>query len=339
MISEVPEEEEMEQTKKQKSILEEVVDEELPHFQFNANLLYNPHKTDVMVEDWLTKVEVFKQKFGWSDYTTIHKVLVKLKDMKELYIWFSNIADIMDWEQWKKKLLLAFPRNNDYHIHLKKMMIRRKKKEETYVSYYADKIKLMEYLNLTEEQKVSCIFGGITDILVCCVGRVGDYKNPEELLDYFKSCDDKQTVEAAAEMEKETMPARKVAKTTLKAQNQLFPNPILNNLSEKKKKIKCYECRRYGHTVVECRMYKIGAHMDNVDRLKVQNNPKITESQARRPLKKSKPGITCHLCGKVGHIVKFCRLQKKLKANPNKTPQQKQPPKKPNEYAGKVDAF
>lgn len=285
-----------------------------------------------MVEDWLAKVEEYKQKFGWSDYTTIHKVLVKLKDMKELYIWFSNIADIMDWGQWKKKLLLAFPRRNDYHIHLKKMIVRRKKKEETYVSYYYDKVALFEPLELTDEQKVSCIFGGITDVLVCCVGRVGDYKNPGELLDYFKSCDDKQTVVAAAEAEKE---ARLVAKPKPKAQ---FHPQNLAKLAEKKKKIKCFDCHRMGHTMAECRQYNIGAHMDMVDRLKPQNNPKMNESRARRPPKPVKALLQCTLCGKIGHIQNTCRLQKKMKLNAaNNAPQQKQSPKKQKEIVGKAD--
>ncbi|XP_018568274.1 uncharacterized protein LOC108908652 isoform X2 [Anoplophora glabripennis] len=327
-ISEVVKEEETPPIKKQKLMIGNINDEELPHFHFNNNLLYNPNKTDI-VEDWLAQVEEYKQKFNWSDYTTIHKVLVKLKDLKELYIWFSNIADIMDWKQWKTKLTRAFPRRNDYHIYLKKLITRRKKKEETYVAYYNDKLKLMEPLNLTAEQKISCIFGGITDILVCCVGRVGDYKSPEELLDYFKSCDDKETVEAAAQINKEAL--KPVPRSQrLRARGQIKPVTNLVPVPKDKSNIhtKCGDCHRYGHSVIECRQYKIGEHLDKVDKLKPQNNPRASDARARKP-KKMKPNVDCFLCGQPGHFQNACKLYVPL--NTPKAPQKKQSPKKPKE--------
>lgn len=311
---------------------ENINGEDLPHFNFSPDLIYNPNKSDDMVEDWLAQVEEYKQKFNWSDYTTIHKVLVKLKDMKELYIWFSNIADIMDWQQWKTKLVRAFPRRSDYYIYVKKMMVRRKKREETYVTYYNDKMKLMESMNLTAEQKISCIFGGITDILVCCVGRVGDYKSPEELLDYFKSCDDKESVEAAAEIKKEVKFIPNSQKFKAKVQKKPTLNPAMNQKINDM--TKCFDCRRYGHTVVECRQYKIGEHLDRVDKMKLQNNPSVKESRARKT-KKTKASKDCFICGKPGHLANFCNLNKNKTIKAAIAQQQKQTPKKPKAFFGK----
>ncbi|KAJ8932038.1 hypothetical protein NQ314_015011 [Rhamnusium bicolor] len=173
--------------------VEPKAEDDLPFFSFNFNLIFNP-KTEGTMEEWLSKVDELKVKFGWSDYITIHKVLVKLKGMDELYTWFSNISEIMTWEEWKKKLLQMFPVTNDYFVTLKRMINRKKRANETFIEYYNAKLQLLQDMNITGEKAVSCLIGGVTDIAVGCIARVGNYKTPEELLEYFKSCNDKKPV-------------------------------------------------------------------------------------------------------------------------------------------------
>ncbi|KAJ8921395.1 hypothetical protein NQ315_003011 [Exocentrus adspersus] len=317
------------EAKRQKFLSGEIISEDLPDFTFDPSLLYGYNikiATNISVEDWLEKVEQYRRKFGWSDSTTIHKVLVKLKPIKELHIWFSNIADIMDWQTWRKKLLHAFPKKDDYNVQLKKMTFRKKKKDESYMSYYADKITLLEPLNLTPEQKVSCLLGGVTDVLVCCVGRVGQYKTPQEVVEYFKSCDDKQNIEIENQNDANPGNAAKTVKT-----------PNGNAAAAKRKRKKCYICHRTGHTGAECRTVEIGARLhQKMDRMPVTRNPRLNQTRARPlarpPAQKGKPPAKCTYCKKVGHVDIACPKKRRDATAPNIPPPNPKPA--PQKFTG-----
>ncbi|KAJ8921394.1 hypothetical protein NQ315_003010 [Exocentrus adspersus] len=291
------------QSKKQRVVPDKVANEELPDFGFHASLL---HQADVMIDEWLEKVEEYRKKFNWSDSITIHKVLLKLKPVKELYFWFRNIADIMDWPTWKEKLIRAFPPRNDYNALLKKVMQRKKLKEETYMSYCTAKINIMEPLNLTVEQKISLVFGGVTDILVCCIGRVGDYKTPEELLAYFKSCDDKQSVEAAAEMK--SSPSQGNTEKPKPSPKPMAEKPfyqiptIPNDAASKMAKKKCYICQKTGHIAAICR--DNNKRSGSLSEIPTQKSPQL--SPTHNPLASKK----CNYCKEFGHILIICPLKK-----------------------------
>ncbi|KAJ8966857.1 hypothetical protein NQ317_006642 [Molorchus minor] len=134
------------------------------------------------------------------------KVLLRMQSISELHNWFSSIAEIMSWEEWKRKLIQAFPSQSDYCLNMKHALNRKKRPFETFTQYYKAKVDLLQQMNIRGEDAVSCILNGLAhvNILVSCLGRMGNYQRPEDLLPYIQKCDEKMAVTQNPTNQKQT---------------------------------------------------------------------------------------------------------------------------------------
>ncbi|XP_018576176.1 uncharacterized protein LOC108914780 [Anoplophora glabripennis] len=168
---------------------------ELPFFDFSLGTVFAPYRRKIDIKDWTKQVEEMKAKMKWSDSTAKHKVLGAMTKMPRLRSWFSSVADVISWEEFKEKLTHAFANHDDYYFSILKMVNRTKRQDETYVEYYNEKLDRLKPLNFSEEQIMSCLLGGISDAFTNCIARIGHYKKREELLTFFKTCDEKKDMQ------------------------------------------------------------------------------------------------------------------------------------------------
>ncbi|KAJ8932037.1 hypothetical protein NQ314_015010, partial [Rhamnusium bicolor] len=146
-------------------------DSPLPYFYFCSNLIYDPIDTEE-IEKWLLKVDELKKR--------------------------TNISKILTWEEWRKKLVQVFPDRKSYYYFLRKIVNRKKKQTETYVDYYNEKVKILDTINVTGENAVSCLIGGVTDIVVGCVARA-ESQNHKSDKDTVKHAEDAKLREESNE--------------------------------------------------------------------------------------------------------------------------------------------
>ncbi|KYB24724.1 hypothetical protein TcasGA2_TC031172 [Tribolium castaneum] len=94
---------------------------------------------------------------------------------------------------------------------------------ENYVHYYSTKLSMLNELEIFGKRAVSCIIGGITDVLVRTSAKAGQYESPEMLLCYLSSLTETQ---------------------------------ILNTEFQRKSQetVMCYYCNKPGHKFRYCKM-------------------------------------------------------------------------------------
>ncbi|KAJ8946397.1 hypothetical protein NQ318_011805 [Aromia moschata] len=167
------------------------IDDDIPDFNFDFQLVTRTKLTSSL-EEYLNLVDELKEQNHWTDGETIWKVVQKMKSLPDVATWFSSVKNVLTWKQWKSKLVSAFPDNDDYEKRLSLAASRRKRKKETFMEYYTDKIQLLLRANIRGRDAISCILAGIhyTDVLIGCIGRMLNYEAPDQLREYFQKCDE-----------------------------------------------------------------------------------------------------------------------------------------------------
>lgn len=253
---------------------------ELPYFDFSVGTVYTSFKCKHRIEDWVKQVEEIRAKQEWSESTTKHKVLGKMKTLPKVHSWFSSIADIVSWSDFKEKLVYAFPEKDDYYMDVLRMTKRKKRQNETYVEYFNAKLELLKPWNLSDKQTVSCLLGGVSNVVTNCIGRMGRYKTLGELLKYFKSCDDKEKIKFSKNNEKKAKPldVNEINEKSSHSSPELIKKNLVvvlenkrldvNNLAKEEKlgeeitnkpdeaNQKCSCCDRNGHSSTNCPLIK-----------------------------------------------------------------------------------
>ncbi|KAJ8946398.1 hypothetical protein NQ318_011806 [Aromia moschata] len=276
-----------------------VVPGDLPHFKFCYNMILNP-TAGITLEEWLREVDTQKK-----------------KDELDVYNWFGSMADIMTWDEWRAKVLKAFPSHDDYWASMRLALSRKKRPQETFTEYYAAKVELLNQVDVTGEKAVSCLLGGLTnfDSLIGCIGRIGDHKTPEDLLAYFKKCDEKQAVVSKEEGKLAATPTKALTEKTFLPHT--FP-PTKIRSKKALKKEKCYNCGRPGHLAIQCKFENTASlrHVGSPAMAPVgQLGPKSTAvaSTSHQPGYPDQAAVArkpkeCFKCRQVGHERKDCPM-------------------------------
>ncbi|GLV46475.1 hypothetical protein CBL_20805 [Carabus blaptoides fortunei] len=112
-----------------------------------------------------------------------HMMLQLMQNLRGLAkTWYRALPSLNhDWHTWKQMLKTAFPSSLDYYQQLKVMTQRVKLPSESYMKYYYDQLALLTSLDITGEKAVSCIIGGISDMVVQTATRAGNYSTPDVL--------------------------------------------------------------------------------------------------------------------------------------------------------------
>ncbi|GLV43591.1 hypothetical protein CBL_20534, partial [Carabus blaptoides fortunei] len=145
---------------------------------------FDPEVRTQTMEKWLQFIDELARAYGWDHQNTTINTTAKLRGLAKT--WYRALLSLNhDWHTWKQMLKTAFPSSLDYYQQLKVMTQRVKLPSESYIKYYYEQLALLTSLNIIGEKAVSCIIGGISDMLVQTSARVGNYSTPDELFVYL----------------------------------------------------------------------------------------------------------------------------------------------------------
>lgn len=99
--------------------------------------------------------------------------------------WYNNTPGIVaiTWNQLKLELINIFKCRDDPLTKTKKMEARVWKVGEKFSSYFQDKLKLINKLDIAENMAIEYVIEGIPDFFLKCHARAGNYRTLVDLLD------------------------------------------------------------------------------------------------------------------------------------------------------------
>lgn len=228
--------------------------------QNNVLPTFDPEDRQQSIIKWCERIDELKRLYNWSEEATAYSAISKLTGLAST--WYRSLPTInYTWEEWKVELKKAFPPRRDFYQDLQEMMQRTKRREESYIVYYYEKVALMNECQIFGSEAVSCILGGISDTTVQAAARANDYPTCEALLNFLKTCDISQPSTSGTwtpipfkhhqrqrekHVKKHAVFKSKTNFTCYKCQNQ-------GHRAAECRTTKCYNCHGYGHRAQDCR--------------------------------------------------------------------------------------
>ena len=93
----------------------------------------------------------------------------------------------MTWSQWKNLISQSFPDHTDYASLLTQMLNRQKMPNESWTTYYFEKMEMLRSCDITGKRAISCLIKGINDQVIQIGARAGRYQAPEVLYQEYLS--------------------------------------------------------------------------------------------------------------------------------------------------------
>lgn len=232
---------------------------------------FNPEEVTLPIETWCIKVDELRHLYQWNEQSTTYFALAKLRGLAAT--WYRSLPSVSySWEEWKSKLVHAFPTRRNFCEALQEMLNRRKRVEETYTKYYYEKLALLNSCRITGRDAVSCIIGGISEEHITSAANAGNYADPEALFTYLRTLP--QPVQPRVSSERRLQQGKRFdnrdrhhghkGKSFKKVSSQSTPMTTTSA---------CFQCGKTGHFKQNCPMNK---------------NSK------------------CGICGKAGHLEERC---------------------------------
>lgn len=199
--------------------------------------IFDPEDRDQTSVNWCNKVDELREVFNWSEEATIYFALSKLTGLAD--VWYKSLPTIkFTWQQWKEKLQEAFPSQTDFHETLGDMMRRKKRPEETFMKYFYEKCALLSLCKITGSDAVSCIIGGIDDVVVKTGAKAGNHQSPESLFTYLSKLN-----VIPGSFRKQHTP-----KSAFKHRHQINKDKRYNPSTS----VTCFKCGKSGHVKSSC---------------------------------------------------------------------------------------
>lgn len=224
---------------------------------------FNPQAKAQSMRDWLSKINESATVYGWSEQQTIYYSLPRLTGLAKR--WYDGLTSVkFSWAEWQKKLLKAFPCEENYGDLLTELLSRKSKRYETLEEYYYDKIRLINHCEIVGLKAVDCLTHGIYDNNIRMNAQGQCFKEPEDVLTYFRKISTKRE-----EMTKTSMgvrnrpmfiPTKRTQSGPLLEDKPRRPDTLCFNCNEKghfwpsclQDLIRCGKCKRVGHTAAKC---------------------------------------------------------------------------------------
>ncbi|XP_041988391.1 uncharacterized protein LOC121739867 [Aricia agestis] len=219
-------------------------------------------RTDI----WLRKVNECATVYGWDERTTVHFALQKLQGLAK--VWYESQNTILfSWSEWQKKLLNAFPCEQNYGQSLEDMLRRKSRFDEPLEVYYYEKLAMLNQCYISGKNAVDCLIHGLSDKTMRSSANALRCSQPDQLLKFLMS-NQSQAITDQPNVRRMT-PESNVSSnnsnaSSLRKSNNRVPGQLYcYNCKEKghlflkcpKPLIKCAKCYRYGHKIENC-MFK-----------------------------------------------------------------------------------
>ncbi|CAK1552891.1 unnamed protein product [Leptosia nina] len=236
---------------------------------------FDPLNKGQTVESWIHKVDECAQIYGWNDRQIVHYAMPKLNGIAKT--WYQGLPSLLhSWSEWKIKLRESFPARENYAELLTEMLNKRARYGESLDLYYYTKMNLLNRCEITGRRAVDCLLAGIDDRNVRVGGQSAEFKEPEQVLNFFKSVkvgNDKINDSAKiTDREKRIHSSINNDKMPNISQGQKTQLGITcYNCNERghpffrcpKPKLHCSNCKLLGHLAPDCPKLKQGAVTDN----------------------------------------------------------------------------
>lgn len=121
---------------------------------------FDPENSQLTAREWIRIVDSFAHKKKWTKEEKKYHMSQKLIGVGRQWYLATNKVDCT-WAQLKQQFIAAFPSDMDYYTLLHNMFERKKKKDESYATYFTQKVGLLENCGITGAKAVSCIIGGL----------------------------------------------------------------------------------------------------------------------------------------------------------------------------------
>ncbi|XP_063634327.1 uncharacterized protein LOC134804964 [Cydia splendana] len=170
------------------NILDNFKRSDKPKLTFNTNVVpeFDPSSKEQTILTWLTKVKECAQIYGWEDKEIIHYSLPKPTGLAKT--WYQGLSTLLfTWTEWKQKLIESFPYREDYAELLTEMLAKKVKYGESFEHYYYAKVNLLNRCKIYNKHAVDCLLNGIEDRTVKVSAQAAQFKEPEEVLKYFRT--------------------------------------------------------------------------------------------------------------------------------------------------------
>ncbi|KAJ8909934.1 hypothetical protein NQ315_005653 [Exocentrus adspersus] len=205
---------------------------------------FNPEDKEQTAIAWCQKVDELREIYGWSEEATIYFATSKLRGLAN--VWYKSLPNLkFSWLEWKEKVKIAFPGKRDYFGDLMEMIRRQKRFEESYTKYYYEKTAMLNVCKISGSDAVSCIIGGITDVVVKTGASAGNHATPESLCAYLSTL---------------TETAKKADQSY-----KFVKKPVLKNFSRNRNAkasgtLTCFTCNQRGHVSKACPQGRSDGH-------------------------------------------------------------------------------
>lgn len=214
---------------------------DVPCFPIHPNMMNNvvpefdPSDSTQSIETWIHKVNECGKIYNWNETQICHFALPKLSGLAKR--WYQGLPSLMfTWDEWKNKLLLAFPSNENYGDLLIKMLKIRCKFGEPLDVYYYDKMALLNKCEINGSKAVGCLLQGIEDKFIRMGASAGRFSDPEQLFSYLRQV----TVSQVTGLNKD------------ESDTELNTHQDQVAAGDFQKQMKCFNCGEIGHISLKC---------------------------------------------------------------------------------------
>lgn len=207
---------------------------------------YDPENNDLDIKAWAQKVDQIREISKWSDEVTAFNATRRLTGLAEKWLRTQSATVCSKWSELKYALIRSFPTKINYCELLQEMLNRRQSFNESLLQYYFDKVNLVQRCQITNENAVSCIIGGLSDSTLRRAAESGNFSNIEDLLGFLKNChrDERRfwPTPSGKQGHHSVWKKRKIIKSSDADRHKRDPNTTIH----------CFYCRKEGHKVTAC---------------------------------------------------------------------------------------
>lgn len=205
----------------------------IPHVQPHVPT-YDPSEELSSVERYITQLEQLAEANQWDETVLIVMATSHLRGMAEK--WYKTQPNLnLSWEEWKAKLRESFSEEINYEAVLEKLVKRVKRPDEDLLTYYYDKLTLLQPFKFDDKIAVNLLVGGLkTEREVWASAKASNHSTPSSLLQLLKSYGSNSLHVKASSSKRIEFRSRN--------------KPYAHRESQKR----CFSCGKVGHISRDC---------------------------------------------------------------------------------------